>query len=125
MGLHSLVLLDLRPDEGRFLTASEGLRILRERDPDGTVLGDASPVAVVARVGRDDPAAWFGPWSHLSGRDFGPPLHAIVVPADLHFEEAAALDRVRVDRAPASRWRRPAAAGGPPRTAGSGTAGAG
>jgi diphthine synthase len=96
-GLHSLVLLDLRPDEGRFLTGSEGLRILRERDPEGTVITDGTPVAVVARVGRDDPAGWFGPWGRLVGRDFGPPLHAIVIPADLHFEEAAALGHFRVE----------------------------
>jgi len=96
--LHSLVLLDLRPDEGRFLSASEALRILRERDLDGTVFADGLPVAVVARVGHDDAAGWFGPVERLVRLDFGAPLHAIVVPADLHFEEAAALERFRVDR---------------------------
>ncbi|MCI4365646.1 MAG: diphthine synthase [Thermoplasmata archaeon] len=96
-GLHTLVLLDLRPEEGRFLTAGEGLRILRDRDPEGTVLAAGTPVAVVARVGRDDAAGWFGPVERLATEvEFGPPLHAIVVPADLHFEEAAALERYRV-----------------------------
>jgi diphthine synthase len=97
-GLHSLVLLDLRPEEGRFLTAAEALGILRERDPEGTVFADGTPVAVAARVGRDDVAGWFGPVERLAQLDFGPPLHAIVVPADLHFEEAAALEKFRVAR---------------------------
>jgi diphthine synthase len=95
--LHTLVLLDLRPEEGRFLGASEALTLLRERDPDGSVLSDATPVAVVARVGRDDAAGWFGPLGSLRSVDFGPPMHAVVVPArELHFEEAAALERFRV-----------------------------
>ncbi|MCI4343302.1 MAG: diphthine synthase [Thermoplasmata archaeon] len=97
-GLHTLVLLDLRPEEGRFLRASEALRILRERDPEGVVFADGLPVAVVARVGRDDAAGWFGPVERLAELDFGEPLQAIVVPADLHFEEAAALERFRIDR---------------------------
>jgi diphthine synthase len=95
-GLHSLVLLDLRPDEGRFLGAREGLRLLRARDPGGAGIPSDFEVAVAARVGRDDAAGWFGPLERLLSVDFGPPLHAIVVPNDLHFEEAAALERFRV-----------------------------
>jgi diphthine synthase len=95
--LHTLVLLDLRPEEGRYLTASEALILLRERDPKGSVLTDATPVAVVARVGQDDAAGWFGPLGRLRSLDFGPPMHAVVVPArELHFEESAALERFLV-----------------------------
>jgi diphthine synthase len=94
--LHSLVLLDLRPEEGRFLLASEALTLLQERDPDRTVFTPELAVAVAARVGRDDVAGWFGPLPQLTRTEFGPPLHAIVIPAELHFEEAAALERFRV-----------------------------
>jgi diphthine synthase len=98
-GLHTLVLLDLRPDRGRFLTGSEALTLLRERDPGGKAIPIGTLVAVVARVGRDDAAAWFGPLEELAREEFGPPMHAIVVPApDLHFEEAAALERYRRGR---------------------------
>ncbi len=94
--LHTLVLLDLRPEEGRFLTAIEGIAILRERDPEGIVVAEETPIAVAARVGRDDAAGYFGPVRVLRSVDFGAPMHAIVVPApDLHFEEAAALERFR------------------------------
>jgi diphthine synthase len=96
-GLHTLVLLDLRPEEDRFLTAGEALGLLRERDPGGDLLADRDPVAVAARVGREDAAGFFGEFGRMRSVDFGPPMHAIVVPApELHFEEAAALARFRV-----------------------------
>lgn len=102
--LHTLVLLDLRPEEKRFMTAGEALQILGERD-----VGSARPipiaelsVAVVARVGTESARAWYGPSRQLEGLDFGPPLHSIVVPArTLHFEESEALTRVQLSKEPA------------------------
>ncbi|MCI4336777.1 MAG: diphthine synthase [Thermoplasmata archaeon] len=95
--LHTLVLLDLRPSEGRYLMAGEALGILRERDPDGKAVPRGSLLAVVARVGSDTSAAWFGTVESLLAQEFGPPKHALVVPApSLHFEEEAALQRYRV-----------------------------
>jgi len=95
-GLHTLVLLDLRPEEGRFLSAGEGLRWLTSPAPEVRGLEGSTPVAVAARVGHESAAGWFGPLARLRSLDFGPPLHVVVVPADLHFEEAAALERYRV-----------------------------
>ena len=96
-GLHTLVLLDLVPEGPRFLTATEGLALLRELDPTGELLPETVDVAVAARVGRDDAAGFVGPFGRLRSVDFGPPMHAVVVPApELHFEEAAALERYRV-----------------------------
>ncbi len=93
--LHTLVLLDLRPDEGRYLTAGEALAILRARDPEGNVIPPDAPVAVVARVGTPGARAWYGPLEALALLDFGPPMHALVLPAaHLHFEEEAALEQV-------------------------------
>ncbi|HYA11185.1 MAG TPA: diphthine synthase [Thermoplasmata archaeon] len=95
--LHTLVLLDLAPDAGRFLRAEEALAILRERDRPPTVVREDDLLAVAARVGRDDAAGFFGTFRALQGIAFGPPLHALVVPARrLHFQEAAALERFRV-----------------------------
>jgi diphthine synthase len=95
--LHTLVLLDLAPETDRFLRAEEALAILRQRDPTGELLGDNDRLAVAARVGQESAAGFFGPFRTLRGLDFGPPLHALVVPAQrLHFEEEAALARFRV-----------------------------
>ncbi|MGA8604352.1 MAG: diphthine synthase [Thermoplasmata archaeon] len=95
--LHTLVLLDLRPEEGRYLTASAALAVLRERDPTGAIVADRDPVAVVARLGQESARAWVGPFAQLRAVDFGEPMHAIVVLAPtLHFEEEAALRRYAV-----------------------------
>ncbi|MCI4352880.1 MAG: diphthine synthase [Thermoplasmata archaeon] len=97
---HTLVLLDLRPDEGRFLTAPEALGILTARDAGSSdpVLPADLSIAVVARVGTDSARAWYGPRARLAAVDFGPPLHSIVVPArTLHFEEKESLARIRLD----------------------------
>jgi diphthine synthase len=97
--LHTLVLLDLRPEDDRFMTANEGLRLLAERDAafPPSVLPPEFPLAVVARVGTESARAWYGPTSRLEAVEFGPPLHAVVVPAaTLHFEEKAALERIRI-----------------------------
>jgi diphthine synthase len=97
-GLHTLVLLDLRPAEGRFLRAEEVVERLTGPDPPRLGLGDREAVGVVARVGRPDARAWWGTLPKLRGIDFGPPMHAAVVPApDLHFEEAAAVRRWLVE----------------------------
>ncbi len=97
-GLHTLVLLDLRPDERRYLFAGEALRLLRERDPAGRVVGEEALLAVAARVGREDARGYFGRFDRLRSVDFGPPMHVVVVLApELHFEEEAALARYRVD----------------------------
>ncbi len=97
-GLHSLVLLDLDPAHGRYLLADAALREIRARDPDGAVVPDAAVVAVAARVGRREAAGFAGEFCRLRERDFGPPMHAIVVPAPtLHEQEAAALARFRVE----------------------------
>jgi diphthine synthase len=91
--LHTLVLLDLAPEQGRFLRAEEAIGILRTRDPDERLLREDDPLAVAARVGRDDAAGFFGPMRRMRAANFGPPLHALIVPAPrLHFEEEAALE---------------------------------
>jgi diphthine synthase len=101
IGLHTLVLLDLRPSQGRFLSAGEGLGMIAERDPTGSVLPIDGEVAVVARIGSESARAWFGTRGELALVEFGPPLHAIVVPApELHFEERSALERFRVSKVP-------------------------
>jgi diphthine synthase len=95
--LHTLVLLDLRPEEGVFLTGMRALAWIRERDPAGAFLRDTDRLAVVARVGRGDANAWVGPFARLRSLDFGPPMHALIVLAPtLHFEEEAAIRRYEV-----------------------------
>ncbi len=94
--LHTLVLLDLRPSERRFLLAPEALSWLEEQDRERRFLSEKESVAVVARLGSPTARAWVGRASDLESVDFGPPMHVVVVLAtELHFEEAAAVARYR------------------------------
>jgi len=95
--LHTLVLLDLRPEEGRYLSASAALAVMRERDPGGGFIADRDRVGVVARLGQESASAWVGSFARLRTIDFGPPMHALVVLAPtLHFEEEEAVRRYAV-----------------------------
>ncbi len=92
LGLHTLFLLDIKED--RYMNPSEAVQLLLEM---GRALGDASfnensPVCTVSRAGSENPGIWCGKASEALKRDFGPPLHCLVVPGKMHFMEEEALD---------------------------------
>lgn len=92
-GLHTLCLLDIKQDQGRFMTANEALDVLCaiEEDLDLDVMTQERLVCVVARAGSADCLTAAGFARDMAKRDFGPPLHTLVIPGDLHFLEAKAL----------------------------------
>ncbi|MCI4356871.1 MAG: diphthine synthase [Thermoplasmata archaeon] len=95
-GAHTLILLDLRPSEGRFLRAEEALQRFEGERATSAAVEDATEFGVVARVGRSDAAAWWGTRTVLRSEELGEPLHALVVPAsELHFQETEAVARWR------------------------------
>ncbi|MFZ0699409.1 MAG: diphthine synthase [Thermoplasmata archaeon] len=103
IGAHTLVLLDLRPSEGRFLEAGTAIELLLERDPEHVAVAPDREIAVVARVGSETAEAWVGPARELARTEFGPPLHAVVILApELHFAESEAIARFRRSNAPTS-----------------------
>jgi diphthine synthase len=98
-GAHTLVLLDLRPSEGRFLTAREALGRFEGAAGRSADVDDKAEFGVVARAGRTDADAWWGTRAALAGVEFGGPLHTLVVPApELHFAETDAVARWRPER---------------------------
>lgn len=92
-GLHTLLLLDIDADGGRYMTANEGLRSLADMESrvGKGVVKDDLLVCVVSRAGSDDCVVMAGDLVKLCAVDFGPPLHTIVVPGRLHFMEEEAL----------------------------------
>ncbi|MEM3401972.1 MAG: diphthine synthase, partial [Candidatus Hadarchaeales archaeon] len=92
-GLHTLLLMDLRVEEGRAMTLNEGLRVMLElerRFKKGVFTEDTLVVGV-ARAGSEDGVVVSGRVRDLLSRDFGPPPHILIVPGNLHFLEAEAL----------------------------------
>jgi len=92
-GLHTLVLLDIDKENGRLMTANQGIELLLEMEKSvkrGLIKEDLL-ICVVARAGSDNPTVKAGRIKRLVEEDFGPPLHTIVVPGELHFMEVEAL----------------------------------
>ena len=95
-GLHTLVLLDIDEENERYMTANEGMHLLRdmERRVGRKIVKDDLLLGVVARAGAPDCMVRAGRISDLEKLSFGPPLHSIVVPGKLHFMEAEALELI-------------------------------
>jgi diphthine synthase len=88
--LHTLVYLDITDD--RFMTIAEGITLLAR-------MGELKQISLpslligVARAGSIRPTVIAGSPATLQSSNFGPPLHILVVPADLHPMEAEYLER--------------------------------
>lgn len=101
-GLHTLVLLDLRADEGYYMSATEGLGLLLDlakRTAKGEAnqwFTPATEVGVVARAAAPDCMVRTGAVAVLQKVDFGAPLHCIVVPGALHDIEEEAWKSHRI-----------------------------
>jgi diphthine synthase len=83
-GLHTLCYLDIKAEEDRYMTASTATERLA---PEFSGLG-----VVVARAGSPDPLVVADRLSALVEREFGDPLHLLVIPGDLHHVEREALE---------------------------------
>jgi len=96
-GLHTLVLLDIRP-EG-MMTASEGLGQLMDMAARAgeSAINSETTVAAVARAGASDQIAVAGRLERVMATDLGPPPHAVVIPGELHFMEQDALKRFWIE----------------------------
>lgn len=96
LGYHTLLLLDLRPQDHRFMTIKDALDILLEKSArrDTPVITEQTPAIGCARLGGEAKIR-FGTVARLRKEDFGDPLHCIVIPGDLHFLEEDALKQWR------------------------------
>jgi diphthine synthase len=83
-GLHTLCYLDIKAEENRYMTADVAAeRLVPELDALGVV---------VARAGSPEPCVVADRLSALTEREFGDPLHLLVIPGDLHHLEREALE---------------------------------
>jgi diphthine synthase len=83
--LHTLVYLDIKAEENAYMTASTAAALLADHWNE-----DALGV-VVARAGSPDPVLLADRLAELAERDFGDPLHLLVIPGTLHHIEEDAL----------------------------------
>ena len=85
--LHTLVLLDIRAHENRYMTANQGMEyLLRVEDELGeNVATEDTLVVVVARAGAENPVVRADKIKNLIGFDFGGPLHCLMLPCRSSF----------------------------------------
>jgi len=86
-GLHTLLLLDVRPEMSRQLTIGEAAAKLV--DDDSSTAGWMG--IGVARVGAEDQLVLAARLERLRGLDFGKAPYSLVIPGKLHFVEAESL----------------------------------
>lgn len=88
MGLHTLVLLDIKMDEQRFMTIAEAIDLLF-----GMGFPKHAKGIGVARIGCPDQKIVYGKLSELEKIDFGKPLHSLILPGKLHFMEEEIIEK--------------------------------
>ena len=94
IGLHTLILLDIQADKNRYMSASEGIDLLlkMEEARNENIIKKDDIACVVCQAGSDNPKVYVDTLLTLKSIDFGPPMHSLVIPGDLHFMEKEALD---------------------------------
>ncbi len=92
-GLHTMILLDIQEEKKRFMTAAEGIEVLfeMERRLQEHIICEDDIVCVVCQAGSPQPKVFADTFKELKDKEFGPPLHTMVIPGHLHFMEIEAL----------------------------------
>ena len=93
IGAHTLFLLDLKPDENKFMTVNDALRYLQKIEiRRGKKLVTDKTLAVgCARLASASEKIIAGTIKDLVKKDFGKPIHCLIIPGTLHFMEEDAL----------------------------------
>lgn len=95
MGLHTLLLLDLRPNENKLMTVNEAISNLLKiemRRNEKVFTGNTFCIGC-AKIGSLDQKIKAGKASELLKFDFGPGMHCLIVPGKMHFVEEEAIRR--------------------------------
>ncbi|NJF25708.1 diphthine synthase [Thermococcus sp. Bubb.Bath] len=92
-GLHTLLFLDIKADQGRYMTANEAMEILLqvEEMKGQEVFTPETLVVVLARAGSLSPTLRAGHIRDMIKEDFGRQPHVLIVPGRLHIVEAEYL----------------------------------
>ena len=94
LGLHTLFLLDLKPELDKFMTVNSALEILEkiEERKKEKIISDETVVIGCARLGCDDFIVKSGKLASIKKCDFGGPLHCLIIPGKMHFVEEEVME---------------------------------
>ncbi|MBI2658208.1 diphthine synthase [Candidatus Woesearchaeota archaeon] len=93
LGLHTLFLLDLNPDEEKFLSVNDAIRYLlkAELKRNERAFSEKTICVGCARIGSENQIIKAGAAKDLLKFDFGKPVHCLIVPGKMHFMEEEGL----------------------------------
>ena len=89
-GLHTLIFLDLKPEQNKFMTIKVALEKILDISK-GEITSETIAIGF-ARLGSDDQIIKAGKIRDLLEFDFGKPQHTLIIPGELHFMEKEALN---------------------------------
>lgn len=84
-GLHTIAYLDIKSESEDYLDAATAAAMLKSYYRNTLAV-------VIARAGSENPVVKADTLEELSEQAFGPPLHLLIIPGDLHEIEADALE---------------------------------
>ncbi|HDZ35785.1 MAG TPA: diphthine synthase [Thermococcus sp.] len=92
-GLHTMLFLDIKAEQNRYMTANEAMEILLQVEDmkKENVFTPDTLVVVLARAGSLNPTLRAGYVKDMLNEDFGRQPHVMVVPGRLHIVEAEYL----------------------------------
>ena len=93
LGLHTLFLLDLNPDDKKFMSANDAIRYLLkvELKRNERIFSEKTFCVGCARIGSENQVIKAGTAKELLKHNFGKPVHCLIIPGKLHFMEEEAL----------------------------------
>ena len=93
LGLHTLFLLDLDPEEEKFMSVNDAIRYLLkvELKRNEGIFSEKTFCIGCARLGSDSQIIKAGIAKEMLKFNFGKPVHCLIVPGKLHFMEEEAL----------------------------------
>ncbi len=92
-GLHTLFLLDLKPEEQKFMTVNQALEILEkiEAKKKEKLINKDTFVVGCARLGSDTAVIKTGWLETIKKHQFGKAPHCLIIPGKMHFMEEEML----------------------------------
>lgn len=98
LGYHTLLLLDLRPLEDRYMTVPDAIRYMLKLElrRNQKVFTESTMVIGVARLGSEKPLIVYGKAKDVMKIDFGLPVHCLIVPGRMHFMEEEFLEKFKI-----------------------------
>ncbi|MBS3113676.1 diphthine synthase [Candidatus Woesearchaeota archaeon] len=93
LGLHTLFLLDLNPEEEKFMSVNDAIRYLLkvELKRNEKIFSEKTLCVGCARLGSENQVIKAGTAKDLLKQNFGKPAHCLIVTGKLHFVEEEGL----------------------------------